>query len=121
ASLQHLSDQLILRQSHGDRIEGRPSLAAKFPKRVTVAALLGLKHQCALSFERGGAVQKLVRYRVAAPRIHMWAPWRVPRKMRECSQHNGDQKNRQDGDRSTTPTFFPFSRKKWQQDEKSDG
>lgn len=56
ASLDYLADQLVLRQSHRDAVEGRPSLAAQIPKRMAVTALLDLKYERALSLQSGGAV-----------------------------------------------------------------
>src|SRR6266446_2303732 len=45
ASLDHLADELVLRQPHGDAIERRPSLSAEFTERMAIAALLHLKHE----------------------------------------------------------------------------
>src|SRR5258708_39442259 len=120
ASLDYLADQLVLRQSQGDAVQSRTSLPTTLTKRVTVAALLHLKDQRALSLKCGTAVKKLLRHRVAAPRIHVRTPWRVSSEVGECSQDYGDQQNRQNCDRPPAPTLFPFSRKKWQQNKKCD-
>jgi hypothetical protein len=56
ATLDYLADQLVLRQSHRDTIERRPSLAAEFTKRMAISALLGLKYERALPLKRGGAM-----------------------------------------------------------------
>src|SRR6266446_10191130 len=45
ASLDHLADELVLREPHGDAIERRPSLSAEFTERMAIAALLHLKHE----------------------------------------------------------------------------
>src|SRR5262249_14178485 len=69
ASLDHLTDELILRESQRDAVESRTSLAARFPKGVAVATLLDLKHERALPFDRGPAAQKPLRDRIGAPRV----------------------------------------------------
>src|SRR5277367_2260213 len=56
AALDDLSNQLILCEPHGDAVERRASLAAQIPKGMAVAALLGLKHERALSFQSSGPV-----------------------------------------------------------------
>src|SRR6202158_3181512 len=61
AALNHLPDELFLRQSNGDTIQGRAPLSTGFAKRVAVAALLHLKHQRALAFQSGCAVHEAVR------------------------------------------------------------
>src|SRR6266853_338759 len=67
AALDHLSNQLILRQPHGHRVERRAALSPLIAERVAVVALLHLKNQGALPLERGPVVQKLRRNRNAAP------------------------------------------------------
>ena len=64
-TLQHLPNQLILRQPRGHTIQGRSALAPQSAKRVTVAALLGLEHDRALPLQR-----------TAAGQIHVRAPGR---------------------------------------------
>src|SRR5882757_9698097 len=118
ASLNDLADQLVLRQSYGDAVECRPSLAARLSERMAIAALFGLKYESALAFQSSGAVKKLVGNRIATPRVHVRTPWRVPCEMRERAQDYGDQKNRQNSDWPAAPTLFSFSRKKWQQHKK---
>src|SRR5882724_6259073 len=65
-------------------------------------------------------MQELLGHGVAAPRIHVRTPRRIPSEVGECSQDYGDQQNRQNSDRPPAPTFLPFSRKKWQQNKKRD-
>src|SRR5215475_7720842 len=45
ASLNHLADELVLREPHCDRVKRGPSLAAQIPKSMAIAALLGLENQ----------------------------------------------------------------------------
>src|SRR6266403_3282265 len=65
-------------------------------------------------------MQELLGHGVAAPRIHVRTPRRIPSEVGECSQDYGDQQNRQNSDRPPAPTFLPYSRKKWQQNKKRD-
>src|SRR4029077_6509195 len=55
ASLDHLADELILREPHGDAIQRRASLSAEFTERMAIAALLHLKHESALPLKCGGS------------------------------------------------------------------
>src|SRR5271168_2843099 len=48
ASLDHLADELVLREPHGDAVERRPPLSAEFTERMAIAALLHLKHESSL-------------------------------------------------------------------------
>src|SRR5260370_16328282 len=45
ASLDHLADELVLREPHGDAIQRRASLPAQLPEGMAVAALLHLKNK----------------------------------------------------------------------------
>lgn len=56
ASLNHLTDELVLRESRGDVVERRTSLSAEFTERMTIAALLHLKHESSLSLKCGRAM-----------------------------------------------------------------
>src|SRR5262250_1677291 len=44
-ALNHLANELVLREPHRNAVECRSSLSAKIPKRMTVATLFGLKNQ----------------------------------------------------------------------------
>src|SRR5882672_5946435 len=67
ASLNHLSDELVLREPHGDAIQRRASLPAQLPEGVAVAALFDLKNKRALSLQGRCAMKKSLRDRIAAP------------------------------------------------------
>src|ERR1700693_6419569 len=110
ASLDYLPNQLVLRQSHRDTVQSRTSLPTALTKRMTVAALLHLKDQRALSLKCGTAMQKLLRHRVAAPSVHVRTPRRVSSEVSECSQRHGNQQYRQDGNGAAAPTLFSFAR-----------
>src|SRR5579863_10054685 len=58
AALQHLADELVLREAPRDSVERGPTLAAAMIERVAVVALLFLKDRSALSFERSAAFDK---------------------------------------------------------------
>jgi hypothetical protein len=49
AALNHLPDELILRELEGDTIERRPALSSDISQCVTVVALLGLKNKRTLT------------------------------------------------------------------------
>src|SRR6476659_2411467 len=77
AALNHLSNELVLREAHGDAIETRAALAATVAKSVAIAALFRLEHERSLSLERRRAAEQALRYRIAAPCGHLRAPWRI--------------------------------------------
>src|SRR5258708_27122867 len=120
ASLDHLADELVLRQSHRNAVQSWASLSAILPEGMAVATLLGLENERALPLERSRAMHKFLRHGVAAPGVHIRTPLRIASEMGECSQDYGDQQNRQNSDWPPAPTLFPFSRKKWQQNKKRD-
>ena len=74
ASLNHLADELVLREPHGNAVERRPSLSAEFTERMAIAALFRLKDESSLSLKSRGAMQEPFRYRIAAPGAHMRTP-----------------------------------------------
>src|ERR1700742_3449227 len=77
AALQHLPNQLILRETRCHKIQGGPTLSAHAGNRVAVAALLRLKDDCALAFEWACIVGITDRdRRTSAPRAHLGAAWR---------------------------------------------
>ena len=56
-ALQDLAEQLIFGQVRSDGVEGRAAQATLTAKRMAIAALLALKHNCALTFKRGAGRQ----------------------------------------------------------------
>jgi len=56
ATLNHLTDQLILRKAYSDTVKRWASLATGIPERMAITTLLHLKYQRALSFQRGRPV-----------------------------------------------------------------
>ncbi len=74
ASLDHLADQLVLREPHSNAVQGGTSLPAAVSQGMTVAALFNLKDQSALPLQRGCALQELLRNGIAAPGVHVRTP-----------------------------------------------
>src|SRR5258707_882735 len=109
ASLDHLADELVLRQPHSDAIQRRASLPAHLTQRMAVAALFDLKDECALTLHRGCAMEKSLRHRITAPGVHVRTPGCDSGKMRQCPQRYRDQQDREDCDWPSSPTFFAFT------------
>src|SRR6266852_8684551 len=85
ASLDHLADELVLREPHGNAVQSRTSFSATISKRMAVAALLRLKYERALPLKRGCAMQKFPRHGITSPPVHVRTPGSDAGKMRECS------------------------------------
>src|SRR6267154_3242679 len=73
-TLNHLANELVLCEPQGNTVEGGASLPAYVSERMTITALLYLKHQRALPLKCGCAMNKSIRYRIAAPRVHVRTP-----------------------------------------------
>jgi hypothetical protein len=56
SALDHLANELILGAPHGHFVEGRTPFSANIIKGVTIVALLALKHERTLPFQRGPIV-----------------------------------------------------------------
>ncbi len=54
-TLNHLTDQLILREPHRHLIESRTALSTRFAKRMAIAALFELKNQRSLPLQSTSA------------------------------------------------------------------
>src|SRR5258706_2044811 len=117
ASLNDLADKLILRQPDRDTVQIRTSLSSCLTKRMTIAALLHLKHERALPFERCRAVEHTFRHRIRAPGVHVRAPRRELREMGKRSKRDGNQQHRENRNRSAPPAFLSFSGKEGKQEQ----
>jgi hypothetical protein len=84
ASLDHLADELVLREPHGNAVERRTPLSAEFTKRMAIAALLHLKYESSLSLKRRCAVQQSFWHRITAPGVHMRTPRSKSGEMCKC-------------------------------------
>src|SRR5260370_40778490 len=70
AALDHLADQLVVREPDSDAIEPGPALSSPLVERMTVAALLELQDQRPMYLHRRPAFKVLLREGTAAPRVH---------------------------------------------------
>ena len=52
ASLDHLANELVLREPHGNTVQRRPSLPSRLTEGMAIAALFNLKDKCASPLER---------------------------------------------------------------------
>src|SRR5260370_23192366 len=68
ASLDHLTDELVLREPHGNAVQSRTSFSATISQTMAVAALLHLKYARALPLKLGCAMQKFSRHVLPTPR-----------------------------------------------------
>jgi hypothetical protein len=94
ATLNHLPNELIMRQEDRYAVESGATLPALVVKRVAVVALLHLEYESTLPLKRGSVAQVLRWNWHRAPGVHHWTPGRVSRKVREGSQRNRYQQNR---------------------------
>src|ERR1700756_32386 len=90
AALDHLPDELVVRQSHRDAIQGWSPLSARVAEGVAVAELLYLKHERTLPLERRRAMYVSIRYWIAAPGVHVWTPRRELGETSKCSEGDRD-------------------------------
>src|ERR1700722_6534683 len=121
STLNYLTDELVLSETHGDRIEGGTALSAKAIESVAIVTLFGLEDGGALHFERGAMREKFWWDGFAAPGIHVRTPRRVAREMSEGCQRDGDEQDGEHRDGAPAPTLFTFTRQKWQQEQGSNG
>src|SRR5580700_8114892 len=76
AALNHLPNELVLCEAHGDAVQGWPSFSTRIVKRVAVAALLNLKHERTLALKCGRVMNVAVGDWIAAPGVHVRTPRR---------------------------------------------
>jgi len=117
--LQYLADDLVFGHAGRDAIESRPTLTSPAVEHVTVAALLILKDQPSLPFERGAMIEIIWRYGLARPGIHDWTPRSVCAEMGEDSQRDGNDRDHQYSDGTPCPMTFTVSREKWEREQAS--
>src|ERR1700678_381476 len=117
AALNHLPNELVLCQPHGNAGQGRPSLSTRVTKRVAVAALLALNHERTLPLERGRAMDVPVGYWLAAPGVHVRTPGRELGHASKRAESDRDQQHSNNRNRTALPAFFSFSGKKWQKNQ----
>src|ERR1700691_5768344 len=93
AALNHLPNELVLREPHGNAIQGRAPLSAHVAKRVAVAALLDLKHQRTLALKRSRAMNVALGYWISAPGVHVRTPRRELGHSSERAKRDRDHKH----------------------------
>src|SRR6266581_6283523 len=106
APLDHLPDELILREPHRNAVQGGAPLAAALSKRMAVAALLDLEDERALPLESRRAVEHSFGHRISAPCVHVRTPERVFRKMSKGPQRDRDQQHGQNSNRPAPPALL---------------
>jgi len=121
AALDDLASKLVLRKEDGDLIEGGTPLAAFVTESMAVVALLELKDERALTHERRAILQEHGGNGIAAPGVHDGTPGSVTSKIGESAENDGDEKNGENGDGTTAPTFFTFTENKRQKQECKNG
>src|SRR5271170_901521 len=77
STLHHLADHLVVGHMDSDVIKCGAAQSALAANRMAIAALLVLKDDRALAFERRAVVKIARGDRVARPRVHDRAPWSV--------------------------------------------
>src|SRR5580698_3525357 len=117
AALNHLANELVLRQPHGNAVQGWPPLSTHVAERMAIAALLDLKHERTLPLKCGRAMNVPVGYWIAAPGVHVRTPRRELGHASKGAESDCDHQYGHDRNRPTLPALFSFSRKKWQKNQ----
>src|SRR5271156_640258 len=120
AALNHLPNELVLRQSHGNAVKGWPSFSTRVTKRVAVSALLDLKHKRTLPLKCGCAMNVPVGHRIAAPGVHMRTPGGELGHASKCAESDRDHEHGNNCNGTAFPAFFSFPRKKRQKNQAKD-
>src|SRR5579863_8282978 len=117
AALNHLPNELVLREADRNAVQSWPSLSTCVAKRVAVAALLDLKHERTLALERSRSVNVAVGYGIAAPGVHVRTPGRELGHASKGAERDRDHQYCNNRNRTTLPAFFSLSRKKRQKNQ----
>jgi hypothetical protein len=114
SALNDLPDELVLRQAHGNAVEGRSSLSPQVAKRVAVAALLDLKNERTLPLKGSGAMNVPVGDWISAPGAHVRTPRRELCHASKRAERDRCHQDSNDCNWPALPAFFSFPGKKWQ-------
>src|ERR1700683_55900 len=117
AALNYLANELVLRQTLGNAVQGWSPLSTHIAQRVAVAALLDLKYERTLALKCSRAVNVPVGHWIAAPGVHVRTPGRElgePSKRAESDRGHQHSNNRNG---TALPAFFSFSQKKRQKNQ----
>src|SRR5439155_10068140 len=120
ASLNHLPDELVLREPHRNAVQGRASFPAGPSKGMAVAALFDLKNESALPLERSCALEHPLRHGITAPSVHVRAPRCELREMGKGPERDRDQQHRQNRNRPPPPALFSFAGEKRKKEQPDD-
>src|ERR1700683_569498 len=114
-TLDHLTNQLILRQPDSYGVERWSALSALIVERMAVVTLLHLKNKRTLPLESRAIVKKLGRNRNPAPCVHHRAPRRISSEARKCSHRDCHEQNREYGNRPAPPALLALAKNERQQ------
>src|SRR5262245_235514 len=120
ASLKYLPDELVVRESHGNAVQGGASVPTGPSKGMAVATLFELKNERALPLKRSRVKDHLLRHWITAPGFHVRAPRCELCHARKRSERDGDEQYGQNSNRSSTPALFSFTREKWKKEQTDD-
>src|SRR5262245_62487417 len=73
-SLKYLPDELVVRESHGNAVQGGASVPTRPSKGMTVATLFELKNERALPLECSRVKDHSLRHWIAAPGVRARTP-----------------------------------------------
>src|SRR5215831_18490278 len=120
ASLKYLPDELVMRESHGDGVQGGSSGPTGSSKGMAVATLFELKNERALPLKRSRVKDHSLRHWITAPGFHVRAPRRELRHASKRSERDGDKQYGQNSNRPPTPALFSFTGEKWKKEQRED-
>src|SRR5215471_583403 len=95
ASLNDLPDELVMREPHGDGVQGGSSVPTGPSKSMAVATLFHLKNERTLPLQRRRVKDHLLRHWITAPGAHARAPRRELSDARKGSERDRDQQHGQ--------------------------
>src|ERR1035437_4950212 len=113
STLQDLANDLVFRQASSDGIQRRAAEATFSADGVTVAALLVLEDDGALSFEWSSVVKTNRGNGIAGPCIHDRTPWCVHAETSEHAEGDGDDGYHENGYGAARPVLFTFTGNEW--------
>src|SRR5438105_1516168 len=120
ASLNHLPDELVLREPHRNAVQGGASFPAGPSKGMAVAALFDLKNESALPLKRSCAMEHSLRHWITAPGAHVRARGCELSETGKGPEHDRDQQHGQNRNRPPPPALFSFAGEKRKKEQPDD-
>src|SRR5215468_12398050 len=120
ASLNDLPDELVVRESHCDAVQGGAPISAGPSKGMAVATLFDLKNERALPLKRSRVNEHALGHWITAPSTHLRAPGRKLSHTRKRPEHDRDQQHSQNCNGPPPPALFSFAGKKWKKEQRQD-